>query len=337
MDKNELADLLSIPYLKDYIDRVEKCLSVSFLDTQPAVKHPALRLIKSGGKRFRAVLVIASALSCGAVVDESVIAAAAAVELAHLGSLVHDDVLDNAPTRGGQPSIYAKEGTSSAIVVGDYFLAASAKTASSVNAEVGGIVSEAVMKMCEGQMQETVDNFNLDRSIKSYMACIRNKTGALIGASCQAGTAAAGVTAQVSQALGAYGESFGLAFQLIDDLLDFISTATAMGKPVHNDVKEGVYTLPLLISLTGPRGSYLRQQLNQKPFPESAHKALVDTLIDDGSFEAVLTEVRQQNRIAQTALGILNENAVTAGLRSLPEYYLAQALSKQQVLSSGKA
>lgn len=330
---DDIASLLHVPKLPSHIARVERQLNDCFVSVHPAIAGPALRLIGGRAKRLRPMLVIAVAASQGADITKDVITAATAIELAHLSSLVHDDLLDNADLRGGVPTIHTTEGIGSAILVGDYMLAAAVREASSVNAAVGTTVADAIMQMCEGQIQESADTYNVKRSIGDYRSCIHKKTAVLISAACQVGGLCADGPAASVKIFGNYGEAFGVAYQLVDDLLDFLATAETMGKPVHNDIKEGVYSLPLLLSLAGPSGASVRSWLGKEPEHTVAYSVIVDRLKRDGSFEETLKEIKKQNTQAIGALQGLHQNVIVKGLSQLPELYLSSALDKQTVLA----
>lgn len=324
--------MLDIAELPLYLSKVDQQLSDCFSAVQSAIKLPALRLIASGGKRLRPSLVIAACASQGAIIDQDVIAAAVSIELVHLGSIVHDDVIDNSLSRGGVPTVYAKEGTDAAIIVGDYMLAAAANKAASINGKIGTVVASAIMEMCDGQMQETVDAYNPDRSLDDYRRSIDKKTAALIRAACQVGGMCAEAPQSDINSLGQYGRAFGTAFQLIDDLLDFLATAKTMGKPVHNDIKEGVYTLPLLVSLKGSSSALVRSWIGRKPKQKASSSVVVSRLLKDGSFEYTLKEIRKFNDLAVKEIKSLPKNSVTKGLSQFPELYLKGALRKQTLL-----
>ena len=332
MKIDELATLLHIPELPEYVAQVDKKLQDRFTATHPTIGTPALRLLASGGKRLRPILVLAASASQGSPINADVISAATAIELIHLGSIVHDDVLDHGDQRGGERTIYAKEGVDSAILIGDYLLAAASIEAATVSDTVAAVVASTIATMCEGQMQETVGVYSTGRSIEEYRVSIHKKTAALIGAACQIGGLCAEAADASLQALQEYGEAFGIAFQMADDLLDFLATPKALGKPTHNDIKEGVYTLPLLLALKGTSRKTLLPLLGKKPTQPVDYSVVVKTLLRDGSFDATITEINKQNERAIGALTDLRRNEVVDGLTQLPELYFNEALAKQKIL-----
>jgi heptaprenyl diphosphate synthase len=321
----DLANLLDFPELPKHLKQVEEVLIKALTVNNSSLMEPSLRLIKNGGKRLRPFFVLAAAKSQGKEINKDVILASAAVELVHIGTIVHDDIIDNADIRWGVPTINSKEGTSQAIVIGDYLLSLSASIAASVSAEVAGAIAAATMHVCDGQIQETSDEYNINRSLDSYMTSIRDKTAALTSAACRVGALCAGLSDMQVKALAEYGEWFGMSFQIIDDLLDFLSTSEAMGKPVGNDIKEGVYTLPLLLALQKPAGKELRSLLSTSP-EEINYEKIVKTLKEEGAFEETIKKIRTYNSKAANTISQLGTNSITLGLAKLPSSYLSWAL-----------
>lgn len=333
MKLEELAKLLSIPELPNYIDRTEKAIYDILTVNNSNLHDPSLRLIQGGGKRLRPFFVIAAASSSGGGIDDDVIACCAAIELVHIGTLVHDDIIDDAEMRWGTPTVNAKEGINNAILVGDYLLALASAEAATVSKEVAYIIAATIAEMCDGQSQETSDNYNVDRSIESYRKTIYKKTAALTSAACRIGAICAGLPDKQIEALAKYGEAFGMAFQITDDLLDILSTPEAMGKPVGNDIKEGVYTLPILLALQGEQRDEVSSWLGEIPRSRPSQKKMVETLRNSGVIDETLKEIQKYNDLAETSLLDLKENGVVKGLGRLPDAYLGWALKKQTALS----
>jgi heptaprenyl diphosphate synthase len=326
---NELAELLGIPKLPAYIKEVEYRLEAIVAANDSPLREPSLRLIRGSGKRLRPFLAIAASQSRGHAIDDAVLAGCTALELVHIGSLVHDDIIDDATTRWKTPTVNAIEGVDQAILVGDYFLALAAATAATVNVEVAHVVASTIAVMCEGQSQEMLDSYNLERSKASYLDTIRKKTAALTSASCRVGALSAGLSTQHVEALAEYGEAFGMAFQITDDLLDLLATAESIGKPVGNDIKEGVYTLPVLLALHGKYRDELSELLETNP----NQAILVGLLKRSGALEATLGEIQKYNNRAVASLKKFEDNKVISGLSQLPETYLSWAMYKQSILT----
>ncbi len=323
--------MFGIPELAEYTQRVDRALEAALITDNSSLKQPALRVIQGGGKRLRPCLVIAWATSSGKAVDDTVIQAAVAIELLHIASLVHDDIIDQAATRRGVQTVNVKEGVASAILVGDYLLALALSQAAAVSLETAGIIANTFADMCEGQSQELADTYNPNRTIEAYLITIRNKTAALLAAACQIGGLCAGLTANEVVALRSYGEAFGMAFQLADDLLDFVSTPEMLGKPIGTDIRQGVYTLPILLSLQGPTRRLVHSWLGKKPQSRVSQAAVLKTLLDNNSIQQTHSRAQAYNKLAAKALGILNQNDGVIALANFPIFYLKKALQKTNI------
>jgi heptaprenyl diphosphate synthase len=174
------------------------------------------------------------------------------VELVHLASLYHDDVMDEATMRRKVESVNARWGNLVAIVAGDYLLARSAEIAASLGAEIASLLARTLAALCQGQVAEVQAAFRTDRSEDHYLETIAGKTAALMATSCRIGGLTAGLPGGEVEALTAFGERFGMLFQLRDDVLDVMADAETLGKPPGQDLAEGVYTLPTLRALADP-------------------------------------------------------------------------------------
>ncbi len=313
----EFASHLGFPQLPRYLAQVETVMNRALAEDDFLLQPAMERLLRGSSKRLRPSLVLALATSQGQLVDKTLINAAAAVELVHIGSLVHDDIIDHAATRWNVPTISSKEGTDQAILAGDYFFATACLLASSISPAAGQLIARTIRDLCDGEAREVAEQFKIDRTIPSLTKAIRGKTAALISAACQLGGLCAGLAAPKIKILATYGESFGMSFQLIDDVLDLLSTPELCGKPVGNDIKEGVYTLPLLLSLQSPSAETIKPWLTKNTTVSMSE--ITDLLLKDGSIQKTITEAQKYNKTASSALKNL-PNA--ARLMELPSTYL---------------
>ncbi|GAA1940535.1 polyprenyl synthetase family protein [Kitasatospora viridis] len=208
-------------------------------------------LIDAGGKRLRPLLVLASAEAAGsgAPFPDAVIEAAVCVEYLHLATLYHDDVLDSAPVRRGVPSVRQLWGNQRAVLGGDLLLTHAFEVAAGLGPEEVLRVSGTLGELCVGQIDESTGLFDQGRSAEEYWACVSGKTASLLATSCWLGARAAGATAAVGAALAEFGSALGDAFQLVDDILDLCATEELIGKSPGGDLRQGVYTLPVLFAL----------------------------------------------------------------------------------------
>lgn len=333
MTPGELAALLGLPGLPQGLQAVETELGRAVAVERAEIEAPARRVVLGGGKRLRPALSLACAVAGGGssprpVDDPAVVVGATAVELVQAGSLVHDDIMDEAGERRGVPTINAKEGPSQALLVGDFLLARAGQLAAGVNQSVAAFLATAIADLCVGQSAEVATLFDPDRSEAAYEDSIRGKTAALFRAACEIGAAAAEVPEERVGALAAYGTAFGMAFQIIDDVLDLVSTSEALGKPVGNDIREGVYSLPVLIALAGPDGVALRARLGRRPDEAEVAHALTLVRSSPGVDHAI-DRARAFNDEAAAALAALPPGPVRDGLAALPRTYLEWALERK--------
>ena len=207
-------------------------------------------LIKAGGKRFRPLIALIVGKFGDPLKTSKVIDAGVAVELIHIGSLYHDDVIDNATTRRGVQSSNTKWNSTLSILAGDYLLARSSELAAEkLGLESVKLLASTYAELVEGQTKEIEISYDLNHSIDDYMKVIEGKTASLIRTSAKLGAIASNADEEVVEALSNWGWNCGIIFQISDDLLDLTSTSEVLGKPAGNDLLEGTYTLPVLIAL----------------------------------------------------------------------------------------
>jgi heptaprenyl diphosphate synthase len=193
-----------------------------------------------------------------------VITGGAAVELVHLGSLYHDDVIDEAETRRGVPSVNARWSNIVAILAGDYLLAQASGLAASLGADVAALLAATIGELCRGQVLELQYLYDTERTEDSYLSTIEGKTATLMATACRVGGMVSDVSADTLDALTQFGLHVGMCFQIVDDVLDVTRTEAELGKPVGNDVLEGVYTLPVIYALQTACADELKQLLGRK-------------------------------------------------------------------------
>jgi heptaprenyl diphosphate synthase len=231
--------------------RVESRLRAVATMPDARLAEVALNGIEAGGRRLRPALVVGSAIAVGGrqAISERVIDAATAVELLHLASLYHDDVLDSAPLRRGRPSANALWGNHAAVLGGDVLLSHAYRLAADLGAPELRRFAHTLATLCSGQIAESAAQFDAGRELAHYDASIRGKTAALLATSCWLGASTAGGSARTSEALACFGTELGVAFQIVDDVLDLYGHGLQIGKPAGSDLRMGVFTLPVLMAL----------------------------------------------------------------------------------------
>jgi geranylgeranyl pyrophosphate synthase len=220
MDTGEIAKILDLPKLPRLLEKVEDHLQAILAAADPMIGRPARRVLDSGGKRLRPILLIASANIRGGVNNKKMISGAAAIELIHMGSLVHDDIIDGHTSRRGVPTLNSKEGLNTALLVGDWLFSRGLAEAAAVSLQSVSEAALAVCSMCEGQALELTKGYQTNARDSAYLYVAQKKSGALIAAACRLGAINAGLAPADIEALGSYGQSFGIAFQIIDDIAD---------------------------------------------------------------------------------------------------------------------
>lgn len=241
--------LLTLPSTSDDLGRVEGALRVAVHTPDDLLNEMASHLVLAGGKRLRPLLATVAARAGDAPVTDDVIRGGVAVELVHLGSLYHDDVLDEAETRRGVESVNAKWGNLKAILAGDFLLARASELAAALGAEVAGLLGHTIGRLCEGEVGQLRWSFNADRPIDAYLDSINGKTASLFATSCRIGALVGDLDRSTVDAVTTFGASFGMVFQVVDDVLDLTASEEQLGKPSGHDLFEGVYTLPVLETL----------------------------------------------------------------------------------------
>ncbi len=253
MLKVNAVRLLGLPGLDQDLERIEPMLVSAVSAGDPFLDEVATHLIQAGGKRLRPTLALAAATRGERSASEEDLLGSVSVELVHLASLYHDDVIDEATIRRGVESVNSRFGNLMAIVGGDYLLARSAEIAAGLGTEIAGLLATTLGLLCQGQVSEVKTVFSTERTIEQYLEAVAGKTAALMATSCRVGAITGGASRPEVEALTEFGRSFGMVFQLRDDVLDVVAVNGELGKPPGQDLAEGVYTLPVLHALADPQ------------------------------------------------------------------------------------
>ncbi len=235
--------------LKPDLQAIEERMAAVVTSDLPMLSETSLHLLKAGGKRLRPIIVLLSG-KFGNYSLETLKRVAVPLELIHMATLVHDDVIDDAETRRGQLTVKSKWDNRIAMYTGDYIYAKALTVVTELeNVRIHQILSGAIVQMCIGEMEQIRDFFNVEQSVRNYLLRIRRKTALLIAISCQLGAMATGAPDKVCHALYRFGYNVGMSFQITDDLLDICGTEKAIGKPPGSDLRQGNITLPVLYAL----------------------------------------------------------------------------------------
>jgi heptaprenyl diphosphate synthase len=311
------SEALDLPLLEEGLLRVEPLLNANVVTGDSFLDSVTTHLIAAGGKRLRPLLALASATGGEREATHDDLMGAVAVELVHLASLYHDDVLDEATIRRNVESVNSRFGNLVAIVAGDYLLARSAAIAASLGTEVAALLAETLAKLCQGQVAEVRSAFQITRSREDYTRAITGKTAALTSTSCRIGALTGGRPAAEVDALTEYGYCFGMVFQIRDDILDITATAGELLKPAGQDLAEGIYNLPTLVALADPdSGPDLRALLGQPLGQPEREKACAIVAASSGIGVAV-DEARTYVERARDATSGISNRALQEGLTQL--------------------
>jgi heptaprenyl diphosphate synthase len=282
------------------------------------VAGPMSDLFDAGGKRIRPGLVLLAA-RCGSYDTERAFPAAMAVEITHAATLVHDDVIDRAPTRRGRPTVAARLGDEPAIVIGDFYFAKAYEYAARTRSpEVVVILAQAVMKICAGEVRQQAIRYRYATGVDEYMQRIEAKTATLLAACCDIGALLGGLPDKDRAALRAYGRSLGLAFQIADDVLDYMGSEGEVGKPIGHDVVEGFATLPLMLSSIRIEDDRRLSEADATRIVEAVRKS-------DGP-RLALEQAKNHARDAREQLQKMKRGEATDALVSLTDYVVSRKL-----------
>jgi heptaprenyl diphosphate synthase len=305
---------------------VEAGLLAAVPGADPFVHEIGTHLIRGGGKRLRPALTLL-AVRCGTAAPAERISVSVAMELLHVATLYHDDVVDEASARRGVPSVNARWGNRAATFAGTYLFALATERFAAAGDAVNQSVSAAVARLWEGQTRERDSVYRLDLEEQDYFEIIERKTATLYQLPCRVGALLGRAPPAAAAALETFGRCLGLAFQLVDDVRDIVADTHTLGKPPGSDLCEGVYTLPAIATLRsdGEDGRRLRALLGHWSATPSELVDALDVLRSNGSVPRTLATARELVTQAQAALGALPAGPARTSLRRLADFVIDQA------------
>jgi len=251
--------------IRGRLDRVEDELDKAVRADSDLLAATAKYLLAAGGKRFRPMLVLFAGYF-GDPTDPRLIPGAAAIELTHVATLYHDDVMDEATSRHGVTSVNTRWDNTVAILTGDYLFARASEISADLGPDVCRLLARTIAVLCDGQIRDVASAGNVDKTEEDHLEIIRRKTSILIASSCRLGGMLSDAPPEDLETLEAFGASLGLAFQLSDDIMDITSSQLELGKEPGTDLREGIYTIPVLHALRhGDERDELRRILAAGP------------------------------------------------------------------------
>ncbi|NHC44119.1 polyprenyl synthetase family protein [Motilibacter aurantiacus] len=303
------------------LDEVEELLRECVSSSLGFVTEASRHLVDAGGKRFRPLLVLLAA-QFGDPKAAGVVPAAVVVELTHLASLYHDDVMDEAPLRRGAPSANARYGNSMAILTGDFLFARAAHLVADLGPDAVRLQARTFERLITGQIRETIKPPEGTDPVEHYLDVLADKTGSLIATSGRFGAWQSGAPAGVDDVLTTYGELIGVAFQLSDDLLDVAGESGLSGKALGTDLREGVPTLPVLharrlADVRDPADARLIELLDGDLSSDAALAEALGLLRAHPAVDAAQADLRRWAERARATLAPLPDVPAKAALEAL--------------------
>lgn len=294
----------------------------------PLIPELAGHLVAAGGKRLRPLLTLASARLCGYEGDKH-IGLAASVEFIHTATLLHDDVVDESDLRRGRETANAVWGNQASVLVGDFLFSRSFRLmVESGSLEVLDILANASAIIAEGEVAQLTTANDTATTEEDYLFVIRSKTAALFAAACQVGGHIARRSAEDEQALEQYGANLGIAFQLVDDFLDYSATDRAFGKGVGDDFREGKITLPIVLALrrgTDDEREFWRRTLEEMDQGDGDLERAIEILNGHDALSDTLIRARGYAETARSALAGLPDNEHRAALENVVDFCVERA------------
>ena len=303
--------------VRDQLDRVEVALVRAAEADSPMVREAAQHVILAGGKRFRPLLVVLGSHLGPAAVEADVERAAVVVELTHVASLYHDDVMDEAGLRRGSVSANSRWGNTVAILVGDLLFARASDLVADLGPEFVRLQARTFARLVQGQLAETVGPAPGQDRLTHYLQVVSDKTGSLIATSALFGAKLAGASAAQQQIMADFGEQIGVVFQLSDDIIDITSDDT--GKTPGTDLREGIPTLPTLLARasTDPEDARLLTLLDSDLTSEDELAEALDLLRRHRSIDQARADVRRRAESARLLLDGLPSGPARDSLEEL--------------------
>ncbi len=322
MDLPVFTELVAIPRVWERLALVESRLLETTVANTTFLTEIAQHGLAAGGKRYRPLLAQVAA-ELGPDTGGGPVEAGVAVELVHLGSLYHDDVIDEADTRRGAASVNANWTNTIAILSGDFLLARASEVAAPLGEEAVALIARTYATLCEGQTLELQLQDDLDHGPTDYYDVIGGKTASLIRTSARLGAITGGADRDIVEAVSEWAWEMGLVFQLTDDVLDLIADESFLGKPAGSDIGEGTYTLPVIYALGGPEGPEIRALLEDgRPHEQAAIDKVIDLVTTGGYIERVLDETMTRVRTAEKAIDGIAAGPLAETFANLDGYLL---------------
>ena len=316
-----MRQLLLFNQINSDLQRVEQELEKFAATDFPVLAESSVHLLAAGGKRLRPAFTLLTGRFFKYSL-EKLMPVAVALELIHMATLVHDDVVDASMTRRGRTTVKAEWGNNVSIMTGDYLFAKSLELIARIDQpEVARILAEVSIEMCQGEIQQIKTSFDVRQNLKQYHYRIKRKTALLISASCRLGALVCGASFRQQWAAGAYGYALGMAFQIVDDVLDITAKPDEFGKPVGGDIQQGIMTLPVILALRySPERSRLEELLSKTAKTRAETDEAIAIIKSSGAIEESMDWVNMYVSKAKTRLAELPNVPARKALVDLAEF-----------------
>lgn len=277
-------------------------------------------LVQAGGKRLRPALYLLCARG-GVPKQAELTPIAVAIELIHMATLVHDDIIDNAATRRGRPTANARWGNHSSVLTGDYLFAKAFSAAMVAEKNMLKILTDVICNICEGEIVQLKESFNAEQDEADYRHRIAQKTADFIAASCELGAISGGLDEKSVLQVREYGYALGMAFQITDDILDITASAEQLGKPVGNDLRQGIVTLPVIYALkNSPHSDELRSIIINQNMSDDDVKRGLEIILQTDAVEYSYGQVNTYLQHARNILPVTLNRPVRESLLAVADF-----------------
>lgn len=293
----------------------------------PLIRKVGEYVLSSGGKRVRPALLLLAARLCGYQGDQAV-PLASVVEFIHTATLLHDDVVDSASLRRGLASANTLWGNEASVLVGDFLFSKSFSLMVAVGSlDILRVLSDATTVIAEGEVMQLLCTGEIDLTEERYLNVVRSKTAILMSAACEAGAILGGATPDCQKALSDFGMSLGIAFQLMDDTLDYVATEEEFGKSIGHDLEEGKITLPLIHTLrqcTETERSLIEAVVEKDEMTLEEFRTVSGLVKQYGGITYTVDAARRYINDCRTHLGVFEASSITTALCSLADYVVTR-------------
>jgi heptaprenyl diphosphate synthase len=304
--------------INEELNELEHFIEKNINSPQLLISSAVKDLASAGGKRIRPALTILIGKALGQK-KQKLIPIAASMEIIHMATLVHDDIVDDAGVRRGRPTVQSRYGKDVAVFTGDYLFSKAFLVISQyADKESLKWFAYAIKRICEGEIEQYENRYSLNLSLLKYMRRIRRKTGVLLALSCMAGMPGRRLNIKLMRGLSSYGMNLGLAFQINDDILDYVGEESTVGKPVGSDIRQGVYTLPLIYAAGhSKRKDELVGILKKEAYSEEDISTVINIVRESGGIEYSKRLAERYVSKGLESIGFLKDNMYKKALTDL--------------------